>query len=198
MYSHMKNHSPSLTPLTDVDTTIREHSVFISSRDRDRDIHPNTNEFIVHFNGSGTGNGAIIEESYKNIESIELVQCVLPQSVIGVTGVPYLTLEIPELDNTFKGTNSTLSKAFGYLSPQDIYGTTHLSTKFYRRCKKVFYPPKASLGKITLRFRQPNGELFDFGTDTASGNPVNEDVQVLLYFDIHTIERKPTQRIHFR
>lgn len=198
MYSNMNNHSPSLTKLPDLDHTIRERCIFIDSRDRDRDLYPNTNEFVVHFNDSGLGTGAIINESYKDICSIELVQCVLPQSVIGVTGVPYLTLEIPELDNTFQGTNDTLSRAFGYLSPQDVYGTTHLSTKFYRRCKKVFSPPKASLGKLTLRFRQPNGELFDFGADTSSGNPVNEDVQVLLYFDIHTRERKQRHSIHFR
>jgi hypothetical protein len=199
MYSNVKQTKDQIV-LPELDYVLKENCIFIDSRDRDRNLYPNTNEFVVHFNDAGIigDTGAVINASYRDVHSIELVQCVLPQVVIGITGVPYLTLEIPELDNTFQGTNDTLSKAFGYLSPQDVYGTTHLSTKFYRRCKKVFNPIKGSLGKITLRFRRPNGELYDFGADTSAGSPVNEAVQVLLYFDIHTRERKQRHSVHFR
>lgn len=201
MYSNVNNAPNQFSKnLPQVDSIIKEHSVFIDSRDRNRDLYPNTNEFVVHFDGSGIidSGGAVVEESYSDIHSIELVHCVLPNSVIGVTGSHYLTLEIPELDNSFTGTNDTLQRAFGYLSPTDAIGTTHVATKFYRRTRKVFSPPKASLGKLTLRFRKPDGTLFDFGTDTATGNPVTEDVQVLVHLDIHTIHRKPTNLIHFR
>lgn len=172
-------------PIGDPDFKYTKHSILVSSRDRDRITFPNTNQFSVQFNGNS--NISNIPNSYKNVHSLELVQAVIPQAVLGVSGVPYLTLEITELENTsMSGSNDHLERAFALLSPQDVYGTTHLASKFYYKFRTIFKPEKATLNKMTFSFRAPNGNLFDFGIDTASGNPVNEDVQVLLYFIIET------------
>jgi hypothetical protein len=175
--------------LNDPESVTVEHCVIVSSRDRDRSVYPNTNYFVTNINSGDTN--SVIPETFKNIQSIELVQALIPQSILsGTTGAPYLTLEIPELGNTIVGTNNNLSRAFGYLSPQDVFGTTHLSTKFYHKCKRVFKPERASMGKLTIAFKRPDGSLFDFGTDTSTGNPVNENVQTLLYFIVRTREAR--------
>ena len=172
-------------PIGDPEYTYTKHSILVSSRDRDRVAFPNTNQFSIQFNGNN--NISNIPNSYKNVHSLELVQAIIPQNVLGVAGAPYLTLEIAELENTsMSGTNDHLDRAFALLSPQDVYGTTHLSSKFYYKFRTIFKPERATLNKMTFSFRAPDGSLFDFGTDTASGTPVTENVQVLLYFIIET------------
>lgn len=172
----------------DPDFEYKKQSIMISSRDRDRTLFPNTNQFTVHFNNNNSVSN--IPNSYKNVHSLELVQAIIPQSVLsGTTGAPYLTLEIAELENSaMNGTNTSLDKAFALISPQDIYGTTHLASKFYYNFRTEFRPEKATLNKMTFGFRGPDGTLFDFGTDTVDGTPVNEAVQVLLYFVLETKE----------
>ncbi len=182
------NHQDRKVELPYPDTVIKQHPIIIDSRDRDRSIFPNTNEFVVKFDNNGDGN---IPQNYRNIQSIELIQAILPQTVLNsTTGVPYITLEIDEVRDTIQGTNTHLRNAFAFLSPQDVYGTKHLSCKFYRPAIRYFDAPLSSLNKFTIQLRHPDGSLYDFGTDTASGNAVNEDVQTMFYFVIHTIEAK--------
>lgn len=181
-------HKNKQIKLPDPTTCIKETPIIIDSRDRDRSLFPNTNRYIVKFDNNDNGH---ISCNFHNVESIELVQAILPQSVLSsTTGVPYINLEIEELQDTFQGTNTALRNAFAFLSPQDVYGTKYLSCKFYRTAKRVFEPPLASLSKFTIELRHPNGDLFDFGADTAVGNAPNEDVQTVLYFVINTMEAK--------
>lgn len=185
MYSSVRT-KEELIKLQEFDTIIQTHSVFIDSRDRNRDKYPSSNEFTVRFNGSGNDDDAIIEETYRNIHSIELTQCVLPNLVLGATGHMYITLEIDEINDNFQGTNDTLSDAFAYILPRDIYGT-----RLQDKHKRVFKTPKASLGKLSFKFRQPNGSLVNFGIDSTPPTDPNDDLQVLMVFKISTIVKKP-------
>lgn len=182
------NHRDRKVSLPKPETYIRKNPILIDSRDRDRTLYPNTNEFVIKFDNNEDGN---IPQNYRNITSIELIQAIVPQTVLnGVTGVPYLTLEIDEIRDTVQGTNTHLRNAFAFLSPQDVYGSKHLSCKFYRPAVRHYDAPLGSLKKFTIQLRKPDGSLFDFGADTAAGNPVNDDVQTIFYFVIHTIEAK--------
>lgn len=170
------------------ETTIKSHPILIDSRHRDRDLYPNTNQFVVKFDNNDDGN---IPTNFRNIESIELIQAIIPQTILNATtGVPYITMEIDEIRDTFQGTNVNLRNAFAFLSPQDVYGNTHLSCKFYRPAVRQYDTPLGSLSKFTIELRHPDGTLYDFGADTASGNPVNDNVQTMFYFVINTIEAK--------
>ncbi len=122
----------------------------------------------------------------------------MPQSVLsGSTGASYLSLQIPELGSNINSINDSLSNAFAYLSPQNSFGTTHVSTKFYHKCKKIFYPDRSNFNKLSISFRKPNGDLFDFGADTTLPTAVNENVQTVLYFVIETKEPRLKAEINY-
>ena len=182
------NHQSRQVNLPNPNRCIKENPIVVDSRDRDRNLYPNTNRFVVKFDNNADGN---IPCNFHNVESIELVQAILPQSVLSpTTGAPYINMEIQELRDTFQGTNTHLRNLFAFLSPQDVYGDKFLSCKFYHSARRVFSPPIASLNKFTIELRHPDGSLFDFGADTSAGTNVNEDVQTIFYFIINTVEAK--------
>ncbi len=182
------NHKDKVVSLINPDTYIKENAIIIDSRNRDRTLFPDTNRFVVKFDNNQDGN---IPQNYRNIESIHLIQAILPQTVLnGTTGVPYITLEIDEIRDTVQGTNTTLRNAFAFLSPQDVYGNNYLSCKFYRPAVRTFNAPLGSLNKFTIELRHPDGSLYNFGDDNPDGSPVNEKVQTMFYFVINTIEAK--------
>ena len=51
-----------------------EHYIIIDSRDRDRTIYPNPQEYTVQFNNGKDGH---VEEQFKNIVSIQLIDAIL-------------------------------------------------------------------------------------------------------------------------
>lgn len=147
--------------------------VVIDSRDRNLSQFPNKNNFAFHFNPSDTFEGAALFERYHNIASIRLVECIVPDFS---GSQPYLTLVIPELDETLSGTNDTLSKAFTVLLPDRIFsGMVHCRTDGMPFCKKQWNPPKGSFSKWTLSFFNPDGTAHSFGSG-----------EVLLIFEIET------------
>ena len=118
----------------------------------------------------------------------------MPQVVIS-SGVPYISLEIQELENTLvAGTNDSLNKSFAILTPGDIYGSSFTSTAVRQSNKIEFNTEKAMLNKLTIQFRKPDGTLFDFGTDTSTGTAVTESVQVVLFLKIVT--KVPTSSLN--
>ena len=194
-YSFLNQPTVKMASREEQDTILEERCIIIDSRDRDRAKYPNTNNFQIKIQGSDQDIG-VVEYECKNIKSIELMKCVVPSNVTsGTTGVPYLILEIPELDQLYHGTNRHLDNAFGYLSPQDVIGTKFIGCKYENLCKRIYEPSLASLGRMTIQIRRPNGELFDFGTDTSLPTPVNDDVQVMLIFRI--VALRPN-RAHLR
>ena len=136
--------------------------VVVDSRDRNTSAYPNKNHFSFHFNPSDTFEGAALYERYHNIASIRLVECIVPDFS---STQPYLTLVIPELDDTLSGTNDTLSKAFTVLLPDRIFSNmVHCRTDGMPFCKKKWDPPKGSFSQWTLSFFNPDGTEHTFGT----------------------------------
>ena len=148
--------------VNDQHQTSRCRCVVIDSRDRNTTVFPNTNKFAFHFDPSSTFEGAALYEQYHNIASIRLVECIVPNFA---TSQPYLTLVIPELDETLSGTSDTLSKAFTVLLPDRVFSDyVHCRTDGMPYCKKTWSPPKGSFHKWTLEFYNPDGTLHTFGT----------------------------------
>ncbi len=175
---------PKLERLT---TQMRSVCINIDSRDRNRDKYPNTNNFRVHTNSNDGFVGASLETSdLKNIHSIKLAEAILPD----FTGEQaYLILVIPELQDTMIGTNDKLRKAFAILVPDNVnvnFVTTKARNSCY--CYKEFNPPLASLNSLTFEFYNPDGTLHDFGIDNLPPNPVNNEVQVMVSFEVSTID----------
>lgn len=160
----------------------QEHYIVIDSRDRDRTAFPNTNQYTFQFN---TGTQFGVQNQFRNIVSIELVDAILPSTVIGVE--PYLSLVIPELKPSYSGTNDTLSNTFAILIPEE-------TTSPFSKCEfnspilNKFRIPIASLNKLTFEFRSGDGTLYSFGADTVSPAPPSNAVQTQLIFKLTTME----------
>ena len=156
--------------------------VVIDSRDRNRTYFPSSNNFRVHFNPSDTFSGAgLYTTDLKNIVSIRLIECLLPNFSDTYS---YITLVIPELQDTLSGTNNTLRKAFAILTPDDVnsnFVNCRAQDKDY--CYKKYEAPLAKINRLTFEFRAPDGTLVDFGTDTTPPTAVSDSVQVTMVFE---------------
>jgi hypothetical protein len=162
----------------------------IDSRDRDRRVWPNTNQYRIPLVASDNDlNVKSPNVRYKNIYSISLLSCVIPNHG-GVMFEPYLILQIDEIDRVYDSADIACSRAFTKLYFKEVCRTS----RFFRLDKgvgdpltKIYWPaPRASLESITLSFRHPDGTLFDFGADAPLPDPVLTDLQTTITLEIRT------------
>lgn len=94
---------------------------------------------------------------------------------INALSFPYLMLNIPELDTNNFGTNTNIDNAFGivqydanWISDNTANNRGYLAMiPKFMKCQKVYYPtPLATLQKLTIQLRQPNGDLVSDSLDT--------------------------------
>ncbi len=162
----------------------------IDSRDRDRNVWANTNQYRIPL-VAPDNNLNILSPNvrYKNIYSISLLSCVVPNDG-GVMFEPYLLLQIDEIDRVYDSADIPCARAFTKLYFKEVCPMS----KFYRLDKgvgdpltKIYWPaPRASLESITLSFRHPDGTLFDFGPDNPLPQPVNPLLQTTITLEIRT------------
>lgn len=159
--------------------TTHEYYLTVDSRDRDRTRYPNTNEYRIELNPSDMYTGGTPGKLYKNIESIELVSCCVPNRN-NVLDEQYLLLNIDELQNPIYDTSNRNHKnsIFKLVFRED---TTHIFTYHDKDLSTIvsryYQVPLAKLSSLTIRFKKYDGTNFDFGADTVSNIPVNEEVQ---------------------
>lgn len=160
------------------DMILKNFNLFVDSRDRNRSLYPNSNEFSINLTD--------LQMSYKNIHSIEVKNIILPYTFTGITNIPYLTLQIPEIETQeTTGINNNLINTFAYI-PINI---SLFSDFDYSYSRRIFTPPKASLKKLTFKFTNPDGTDANFGTDTIISNPVDMEKQVFIHLLIK-VKRK--------
>lgn len=190
--NNMRNPLPPhhIQPKQQPKTMCTTHSLVIDSRHRDTNVDVLSNNFQVTFNPSSTYSGASLLKNFKNILEIKLIECVIPYSFIGVTGHPYLILEIPELSDNLVGTGDALSRSFTLLLPDRIINHPDGSNGNFVHCRvnnmtysfKKFNPPLNTLHKLTFKFNKPDGTLYTF-------TGVSEDAkEVMMVFEITTVE----------
>jgi hypothetical protein len=161
----------------------KEHYLVIDSRDRDRTIFPNPNNYTIQFDNGVDGN---IMEKFRNIVSIQLVDGHVPNAV--TASDPYITLDIPELHSTYAGTNNHLSNTFALLNPE-TKGTAFARFKLVAPGINKFRTPIASLNKLTFQFKDYNGDFYDFGTDATPPAVPTIGLNNSLIFKLTTRER---------
>ncbi len=168
----------------------REYIVNIDSRDRNRTRWTATNNFEVKMNADPSFDGANIQRSFKNVEMIEVLDVIIPNTN-SVTNEMYLYLCFPELDSTIESTNKTgYSGAIAKLIPDKLIGNhIYIDFKHSIRPRKCFPFKGNRIDKLTVEFRKQDGSLFDFGADTAAGNPVNPLVQTSITLRIVVREK---------
>ena len=203
-----------------------ENNLFLYSADRNwlQNMKENRYNFTVIFNPGNNGNiqgqTQQVQEKFRNITRIELVKAILPiegldtlvrvcpcdpSEVItdyqtNVLSMPYVTLNIEELENNNYGTDNILDRSFGVLqydanwssdprSKNDSRGYTAFIPKFLK-CQKVYDPtPLSTLQKLSINILRPNGaplsttadaldilNIFGAGTSLAAGSEFNLSV----------------------
>jgi len=160
----------------------------VDSRDRDRRVWANSNEFRIPLVTSSQDlNVKAPNVRYKNIYSIGLLSCVVPNRG-NVLAEPYLLLQIDEIDNVYDSANPPSAKAF-----TKLYFTEPCAGSSYLRLDKgvgdpltkVYWPaPRSSLDQVTISFRRYDGSLFDFGADDPLPDPPLEDRQTSITLEI--------------
>ncbi len=153
----------------------KNYELYIDSRDRNRTINPSSNKFTINLTD--------IQANYRNIHSIELKNILLPLDFGGITSIPYLILQIPEIHNDLvTGTNDDLVKAFTYIPVTKSL----LNNENFSNSKTIFDPPKGSISKLTFIFKNPDGSDADFGTDTSPSSDPDDNKQIFIHLLIKT------------
>ena len=173
-------------PIHELPTELITKSIVADSRDRDRVVYPNSNRFQVKGETNSQSSNARLGFNIKNVQQIKLEECIVPNFT---SFHPYLLMTIPELQDVIHGTNNTLRNAFAILIPERQFGinftvtvdTTTVDAPAWVNCKtpklycvKVFDPPLAKLHNLTIEYRTPDGELFDFSQAIPDNNNVPE------------------------
>jgi len=201
--------------LHEKDTKYIEYLVTIDSNDRNKLIWKYPNEFSINFSpDSDTNfndileskkknididsekNKGYINRSFNNIESIELIEVILPnidKNSVGTINYksknsekslpddydnyPYIILDIEELGSSYEGTNNNLCSAFAILSNFDLKGNFRYYS--FSKNNKIIkkFNPRIGLNKLTIRFKTPYQKIF-----SENSNPVN-------LFDFGMIEK---------
>ena len=158
----------------------------VESTERNRERYPNPAEYVFPL-VSESGDVDTPGERYKNVYEISLLSATVPNSS-AVFDYPYLILQIDEIGGHYHSVGPGCKKAFTKLFFENPGG------KFLRVDKgigdpavRVFYPTVlASLSKLSISIRKPDGTLFNFGTDTVSPQDPNPDIQNTFTFQIYT------------
>jgi len=164
----------------------------IDSRERDRTIWPDPQNYQIKFQGTSDHEN-VIGQVYKNIKSIELISMCIPNTN-NVLDEQYLLLQIDEINNKKRrSANINVDKAFTRLIFQDLAAVNYLCIDKDISSPLILEYPKndllASLSKMTISLRRYDGTLFDFGTDTVAPTPFDETVQNSMTFKITELVR---------
>lgn len=175
-YSQDYNNSLSVVQESGIEYETKCNYLVISSKDRDIINYPKSNYYVVN-----------LENEYKNISSVSLVQAIIPDKN-SVTSEPYLLLKINELDNVMDSNDRHISDAFAIiqLTPPTVPGTFIQNDSRIHESTVLHYKThKASLSKITISITDYNGVPFEFGGDSTT----TKDYQNTFVFKIVTVEK---------
>ena len=196
---------PSRSREKDTDMLIQEvrefdFYVMVDSKDRDRTLNTEPNEFIIHFapyqsSSNGDGPSGYVDRAFGNVKSCEITDIIIldtsgepDSSDTGGKSYPYLLLKIPELGNNYFGTNNNLTASFAiltdYVTKGDFkyYSIAGMGSNY--AISKVFNP-RINLSKMTISILLPDGTPFNFG----AANSDNVDTVIKIGFRITTIQK---------
>lgn len=179
----------------------KSNYIIINSIDRDwlnGPIENNRYNFNIKFGNRESG--ALIKKLYRNVTSVELVNCFLPNDnvlipfdtrpYIDVLSYPYLVLKIPELTNVFSGTNNSTDNAFSIIIYDKKHDSKVLSsdfvssmvngspnTQFYNEYNKSYYKYIPAYFEKKEFYNQPLATLTSMTINIV--NPNNENINVM-------------------
>ena len=171
-----KHQHPRPIPPTDKQLELKEYFVTLDSRDRDRTLWSNANQFQVKMQPDASYKGAMINRAFRNVRSIEVISVQFPNTK-DVLDQMYLYLCFPEVEGIYESTNITGYKALAKLIPGTALGN-YIHIDFREKPPRRLFPNKGvRLDRLTPEFRAYDGTLFDFGNDHTPPTPLNPKLQ---------------------
>lgn len=179
VYTNDSNAQYSISQEHDLQYQEKVHYLTISSKDRDVTAYPNVNSYSLKF-----------PNEFKNIQSIELIQAIIPDKN-NVQDEPYLLLQVDEIQDVMVSNDKNIANSFAILqlaSPTKAGTFIQIDRRIHEYTVKYYDTPKAYLSKLTITILNSDGVPFDFGTDTPS--PPNKAFQNTFIFKIVTLEKE--------
>lgn len=157
VYSKEFNEQLSLRQEPEIQYETREHYINITSSARD------TTNQALHYNYYIQ----LDKEKYKNVIKVEMLSAFFPNSA-NITDEPYLVFDIEELNciDFFNGDKN--NNGFAVLPIKPTTGA-FIVPDFGCIYHTVYFPrPAKSLTRLTIKIRDINGNLYDFGSPNGS------------------------------
>lgn len=169
------------------DDTDMTYYIIFDSKDRDMSVFREPNDYTIRFSPPNFNEDrkGYVDKIFHNVKSIEIVRCgfldtsdVVGSSDLGEEDPAYVILEIDEFITQHNGTNQNLNKAtiimdsftkIGKYKYYDLYDNEGRITKFN---------PTVTIDKMSIRFRLPDGSLYQFGT---SNNTNTKTVNYIIF-----------------
>lgn len=155
----------------------------VSSKDRDVDQYPNESSYVQNF-----------QQEFKNIQSIELIQAIIPDKN-NVTSEPYLLLKIEELEDVMVSVDRNISDSFAILqlcTPTITGSFIQIDKRIHENVIKYFKTPKSTLARMTIKVTDSDGNPFDFG----GASSLSKQFQNIFIFKIVCMEKKRSTLSH--
>lgn len=176
----------------------------IDSKDRDFNIYKSPNEYTIRFSPPSFNNNnartGFVDRIMHNVKSIELIKCgfldtsdLSDSSDSGNNPPPYVILEVEEFGTNHNGTNQYLNKSLAIMdtfTKQDNY--KYFNVMYDDKPMINKFNPRVTIDKMTIRFRLPNGTLYNFGSDNdySEENKAKATVTInYLVFKITVMQR---------
>lgn len=179
VFSNEFNQQLSVSQEPDIKYEKRENYLIVSSADRDTSIYPSSSNFVIQ-----------LQQEYKNITSVELIQAIVPDKN-DVTAEPYLLLKVNEFENTMESNNKQIYNSFAILQvcqPTVPNSFLQIDKRIFENVTLNYRTPRASLSKITIQITNSEGSIFDFGGSGAT----TKATQCLFVFKITTSDSNRT------
>lgn len=171
-----------------------EHYVCVNSGNRNSTNYPLHYNYRINFN-----------EVYKNVKKIELIKSVIPNQGATVSSgdilnEPFLLIDIEEINYIQVPSSGKTLEGFAVIPlaipNKSTGGFINLDLGTSYQTSKVYKEPIASLTSITIKIKDLNGDLYDFGQPSGS---TAKQFQNTFVFKITTQEfvRKESSRIVF-
>jgi hypothetical protein len=178
VFSNENNFQYSESTEGSIEYEEKEEYLIVTSKSRNVTQFPSTSSFSVE-----------LDNEFRNIRSITLVQAILPDKG-NVTQEPYLLLQINEIDNVMESPDNIIQKSFAFLCTNTATEPGYFITidrSVHENTPKVYKDLKSSLSRLTLRLVDSTGTTFNFGNPV---NPLDKAYQTTFVFKITTVEKK--------
>ena len=169
----------------------------IDSKDRDMNTYKTPNEYTIRFSPPSFSNTDVrhgfVDRILHNVKSIELIKCAFldtstssDSSDYNNQDPAYIILEIEEFGTNHNGTNQFLNKSLAILDSFKKQGKyKYYNVKYNDHAMINRFNPRVTIDKMTVRFRLPDGSLYNFG----NSNNTNLATVNYLIFKVNVVQR---------